>query len=117
MKPSIIEVPVALAVAADEALAEGRVKYGPYSWRTRGESAKKLCNAVVRHVTAWYDGEEIDPESGTGKRHLAGAAASLAILLDAIAIGKLTDDRPTPGRAGHLLRDSDWWGTTEEDIV
>lgn len=110
-KPQIQEVPLALLVACCEALDEGKKKYGPMSWRNSGESAGKLCGAIQRHIAAYYWGEETDPESATNKRHLAGAAASLAILLDCIASGCLRDDRPPPGVGAILLRDSEWTPT------
>lgn len=93
-KPQPQYVPVALIQAADEALAEGRIKYGVSKWRETRTEAMTYAGAILRHMFAWIEGEDIDPESLVGKRHLAGAAASLAILLDCIAAGTLVDNRP-----------------------
>lgn len=108
MKPQIQNCPVALLVSVERAMVEGRARYGDRSWRTKGESARKLVGAVLRHALAYYNGEEVDPESSTQKLHLDGLAASVAILLDCIACGTLIDDRPPAGAGADLLRDSEY---------
>lgn len=105
VKSQIQNVPVALLVAVESALAEGRAKYGERSWRTNNEKSSKLVGAIMRHALSWWSGEEVDPESSTGKSHLSGVAASVAILLDCIHCGTLDDDRPPPGPDANLLRD------------
>ena len=47
---------------------------------------------MERHIEAYKSGEEFDPVDGT--HHLGNIMACAAILLDARAAGKLTDDRP-----------------------
>jgi hypothetical protein len=47
--------------------------------------------AIQRHLDAYSCGEEVDPIDGT--HHLGNIMAGAAILLDAKAAGKLTDDR------------------------
>ena len=54
-------------------------------------------------MLAWLDGEEIDPDSATGKTHLDGAIASLAILIDAVESDCGIDNRPKPGGAPRML--------------
>jgi hypothetical protein len=49
-------------------------------------------SALQRHADAYMNGEEFDPVDGT--HHLGNIMACCAILLDAKAAGKLTDDRP-----------------------
>lgn len=102
-KASIEFVPVALLEACSEALAEGRVKYGTAKWRETDTEAMTYVGGILRHLYAWIDGEDIDPDSSIGKRHLAGAAASLAILLDVIAMGTVIDNRPPKGPGGKLM--------------
>lgn len=97
-------VPPALTLAAATALGEGARKYGPYNWRTSKVEALTYVGAMLRHLAAWQDGEDVDPESAEGKTHLAGVAASLAILLDAIEGGFVIDNRPQPGPAPRLVR-------------
>jgi hypothetical protein len=98
-------VPAALKVAAATGLKEGIVKgYGAWNWRTTNVEAMTYIGAIERHLEAWKDGEEIDPESVIGKHHLDGLAASLAILLDALKGGFLIDNRPPKGPAPGLVR-------------
>lgn len=70
----------------------GAEKYGPYNWRTKTVSSSTYMAAAMRHIMAWWDGENEDPESGAS--HLGHAMACMAILLDAEAQGRLNDNRP-----------------------
>lgn len=79
------------------ALLDGMLKYGRANWRHAGVRASIYKDALQRHVDAWWEGEDKDPDSGLP--HLAHALACLAILIDAKFAGRLTDDRQTPG--GH----------------
>lgn len=71
----------------------GADKYGPWNWRKTGVCASTYVNAILRHLNAWRDGEDLDPESGIS--HLAHVACSANILMDAGYCGKLQDDRNT----------------------
>ena len=69
----------------------GSQKYGPFNWRDTGVCASTYVNAIMRHLNAWRDGEDLDPESGIS--HLAHIACSCNIMMDADYCGKLQDDR------------------------
>ena len=69
----------------------GSEKYGPYNWRKTGVCASTYVAAIMRHLNAWRDGEDLDPESGIS--HIAHVACSCNILLDADYCGTLQDDR------------------------
>lgn len=69
----------------------GAEKYGPYNWRKTGVCASTYVSAIMRHLNAWRDGEDLDPESGIS--HIAHIASSCNILLDAGHCGTLQDDR------------------------
>ncbi len=58
-------------------------------------------DAALRHLMAWKDGEECDPDDGVD--NLAAVAACIAILMDSRAQGNLTDDRPVPAAAREAL--------------
>lgn len=73
------------------ALLDGALKYGRSNWRDAGVRATIYVDALIRHVTAYLEGEDVDPDSGVP--HLGHALACLAILVDAEAAGKLIDDR------------------------
>lgn len=85
-----------------EALADGARKYGPYNWREHAISISVYKAALERHMDAFWDGEDLASDSGV--HHAAHAMACLAIMLDAMSIGKLHDDRPTPGASAELQR-------------
>ena len=82
------------------ALADGAKKYGPYNWREHKISISVYKAAMERHVDAFWDGEENAKDSGV--HHLAHAMACCALMLDAMSIGMLQDDRPTKGAAAQL---------------
>lgn len=103
LKLALHLVPVALECSAARALKEGARKYGAFNWRKDKVEALTYVGAIKRHLAAWVDGEEIDPESAEGKHHLDGVAASLAILLDAKDGGFLIDNRPPPGPGPKLV--------------
>lgn len=85
-------VPTVALRAEAWVMLHGADKYGPWNWRSDGISASTYYEAALRHLTAFWDGQDIDPESG--HPHLAHARACLGILLDAMAAGKFNDDRP-----------------------
>lgn len=103
LKAAVQFVPPALWLAAARGNGEGARKYGAFNWRTTKVEALTYVGAMMRHLAAWIDGEEIDPESKEGKHHLDGVAASLAILLDALHGGFLIDNRPPKGPAPNMV--------------
>ena len=98
-------VPPALAIRVAPVLALGAAKYGPFNWRQYPVKLSVYLEAAQRHLLAFADGQDLDPESG--EWHVAHAAACLAIVLDAEGIGHLVDDRPSPGPAADLLAAQD----------
>lgn len=86
-------------------LLDGMCKYGRSNWRVAGVRASIYYDAAKRHLDKWFEGQDIDEEfdgegnlvGGSGLPHLAHALACLAILVDAQAAGKLTDDRMVAG--------------------
>lgn len=94
-------VPPALIIETAAAMRNGAEKYGPYNWREKAVSLMTYIEAAQRHLLAFADGEDFAEDSGV--HHLAHAAACMAIIMDAMSIDKLIDDRPTPGAAAELL--------------
>lgn len=80
-------------------MLEGALKYGRSNYRVIGVRASVYYDAARRHIDAWWEGEDIDPDSGLS--HLAKAMASLMVLRDAQVRGKMNDDRP-PGTVGFI---------------
>jgi hypothetical protein len=85
------------------ALGDGAKKYGPYNWRESKISLSVYKAACERHLDAFWDGEELAPDSGV--HHLAHAMACVALMLDAMTTGMLNDDRPPAGMASALQAD------------
>lgn len=84
---------VSAAVMAElgVAMLEGAAKYGRHNYRAVGVRASVYYDATLRHLFSWWEGEDIDPDSGMS--HITKAIASLAVLRDAMIQGMLTDDR------------------------
>lgn len=87
--------PTTASALGSLALLDGALKYGRSNFRHVGIRASIYHDAALRHIGAWFEGEDTDPTSGLP--HLAHALACLAIIVDADAAGKMTDDRMTPG--------------------
>ena len=57
----------------------GAKKYSDHGWKTVPGARERYYAALLRHVTAWFEGERIDSE--TGLPHLAHAGCCVLILL------------------------------------
>jgi hypothetical protein len=93
-------VPPSAVAALASAMADGARKYGPYNWRTSPISVSTYVSAAQRHLHAYWDGEDNARDSGV--HHLAHAMASMALLIDALSLDVLVDDRPPKGKAADL---------------
>lgn len=91
-KPSLGLIPKVALEAAAAAYQLGADKYDPWNWREHSVSAMVYVNAMLRHIQAWKEVEDNDPD--TLKSHLGNVMACCGILLDAQAHGCLIDDRP-----------------------
>lgn len=100
-KPAMSSVPPGALIHLMKAMADGRRKYGHMNWRQKTVSSTIYYDAAMRHLMAWFDGENMATDSGV--HHLGHAMACLAIILDAAANERLNDDRPTPGRFNELV--------------
>jgi hypothetical protein len=74
------------------AMLEGAAKYGRHNYRAIGVSASVYYDATMRHLMGWWEGEDIDSDSGLS--HVTKAIASLVVLRDAMIQAKFNDDRP-----------------------
>jgi Domain of unknown function (DUF5664) len=68
----------------------GAQKYDDENWR-KGLSYKRVYGAILRHLTSWFLGEDLDPESGIN--HLAHAAWGCLTLLNYRHTHPELDDR------------------------
>lgn len=71
----------------------GAQKYAEHNWRAGFVWSRPLA-AAMRHLTAFNDGEDTDPESGLS--HLAHAACCIMFLLEFEKTHPHLDDRYKP---------------------
>lgn len=74
------------------AMLEGARKYGRHNYRVMGVKASVYYDAAMGHLTAWWEGEDIDPASGL--HHLAKVMACIAVVRDSMMMENWVDDRP-----------------------
>lgn len=72
-------VPISSLLKIIGVLEFGAKKYALGSWKTVPNAHERYFNACIRHLTAWWDGEENDSESGLS--HLAHAGCCILFLL------------------------------------
>jgi len=78
------------------AMLEGACKYGRHNYRAVGVRASIYFDACVgRHLSQWWEGEDIDADSGL--HHIDKAIACLMVMRDSILQGNFEDDRPIRG--------------------
>lgn len=75
---------------------DGMLKYGRSNYRAVGVRASIYIDAMERHINAYREGEDLDPDSNLP--HLAHILACAAILVEGQAQGNLTDDRNYGGK-------------------
>jgi hypothetical protein len=74
------------------AMLEGGCKYGTHNYRAAGVRYSVYYDSTVRHMMDWWEGQDIDPESGVN--HITKAIAGLFVLRDSMLCGNDVDDRP-----------------------
>ena len=101
-KPNLDLIPPAAEILEAGVMRLGAEKYGPFNWREKRIRTSIYVAAARRHLAQWQDGEDLDAESSLP--HLAHARACLGILLDAVSLDRVIDDRPPPGNAAALIQ-------------
>jgi hypothetical protein len=89
-KPRLELLPGAALEQIAEVLTFGANKYGAHNW-CRGARWGRYFAALLRHLFAWWRGEDLDPE--TGMSHLAHAGCCLLFLMEYQRNSWGTDDR------------------------
>lgn len=74
------------------AMQEGARKYGRHNYRDAGVRGSVYFDAALRHLIAWWEGEDLDPDSGIS--HVSKAMATLLVLRDSQIRDNWVDDRP-----------------------
>lgn len=101
-----------LATRALRTLAQvymyGAEKYNPDNWR-KGRPSTDLIDSAMRHMFAYLEGEDVDPESGLS--HAAHAAWNLLTLVEQETTHPELDDRYRPDP------DQCWPDDSEEPLI
>jgi hypothetical protein len=105
-KPRLSDVPPVALFAVGAAMSDGASKYGRFNWRETGSTSSVFYDAIIRHLTDWYNGEDYAHDSKV--HHLGHIMASCAILLDSELHGKLNDDRDK-SKPESLARNPQYW--------
>ena len=95
---SCVSAPVVMEMALG--MMEGARKYGRHNYRVAGVRASVYYDAAMRHLMAWWEGQDIDPVSGIS--HISKAMSALHVLRDAMMNDMWTDDRPPK------MKDQEW---------
>lgn len=95
---STISAPVLMEVGLG--MMEGARKYGRHNYRVAGARASVYYDASLRHLFAWWEGQDIDPDSGLS--HISKCIATLVVMRDAMINDQLVDDRPPKSKEGWM---------------
>ena len=91
-KVPISTIPLPVLYEVGLAMLEGARKYGRHNYRIAGVRASVYFDALLRHIGAWWEGEDIDSQSEL--HHISKAIATLIVLRDSQIAGNWVDDRP-----------------------
>ena len=91
-KAALSVVPMNVVVEAGVGMMEGAAKYGRHNYRASPSRCSVYFDATMRHLLAFWEGEDLDPDSRLS--HLTKAMCSLMVWRDAQVRGHLIDDRP-----------------------
>lgn len=78
-------IPVSAMMSLGRALTFGAQKYSDRNWEM-GFKFSRVVGALLRHLYAWYGGEDIDPESGLNHTEL--------ILCNAVFLNEIRSTHP-----------------------
>lgn len=84
-------VPINALEELTKVLTFGAKKYADRNWE-KGFKWGVVYAALMRHITAWWRGEDIDPESGLS--HLSHAMCNIAFLIEFLNTHPEMDNRP-----------------------
>ena len=89
-KPRMDLLPPEMLLGTAKVMAYGAKKYSANNW-AHGADWSRYYAAMMRHVVAFWSGEDVDDESGMSHLHHASCCLSFLIAYEARGIGN--DDR------------------------
>ena len=78
-KPRMSLLPKGVLNAVIRVLEFGASKYAENNWQTVTDARRRYYDAMLRHIDAWWQGEQKDSE--TGESHLAHAICCAMFLM------------------------------------
>lgn len=100
--PLMSVVPTRVLAGLALGMLEGALKYGRHNYRQVGVLTSVYVDATMRHLAAFWEGEDIDEASGAKLHHIDKALCSLIVLRDSILQGNVVDDRPPHAHIGWI---------------
>jgi len=100
-KPPLRAIPPVAILHLGKAMDNGERKYARFNWRDNAVTTSVYYDAMLRHLLAFWDGEDQAEDSGC--HHLGHVMACCAILLDAAENGTLNDDRRRESLAARYI--------------
>lgn len=91
-KTPLSTIPSGVMMELGVAMLEGALKYGRHNYRISGVRASVYYDALGRHLMDWWEGMDVDKDSGLS--HIIKAIATLTVLRDAQMCNMMIDDRP-----------------------
>ena len=81
-KPRMELLPMDALMEVAKVLTYGAKKYAPGNWKKVPEARERYTGALLRHLAAWMEGEEADPEAKDEiLLHIAQAATNALFLV------------------------------------
>lgn len=117
-KAPFFGIPMSAVIQMGTVMGGGGFKYGLFNYRETDIKASTYHDAILRHLSLYFDGEDYDPVSaaapgeiddecpGSGAHHLAHVMACCALMIDAQESGRLIDDRSKTGLVRKILDES-----------
>lgn len=91
-KSPLSTIPTQVLHETGLAMLEGALKYSKFNYRVAGVRYSVYYDAVQRHLSAFNEGQDNDPDSDIS--HITKAIAGLIVLRDGMLNDKWEDDRP-----------------------
>jgi hypothetical protein len=99
-KVPMSSVPATAILEAALGMLEGNRKHGRHNYRRAKVVASVYYDAAMRHLMAWWEGENTDPISDI--HHVSKTISDLLVLRDAMINDMCIDDRPPK------VKDQEW---------
>ena len=96
-------VPSGVMLEVGLGMLEGARKYGRHNYRVAGVRASVYYDAAQRHLIDWWEGTDLDQDSGLS--HVTKAITALVVLRDAMQNEMWTDDRPPPLKNKNFMQE------------